>query len=149
MPNTHQHVHISFYIQVRSAVTNRSVILQPYLFRAEMKSCGQSGYHLLSASGVGAHVMVNNVFDVLHVGSLPRPVHKHAWFTNNTRQHKTQHKTFQLCCNLRWTARLQLAMAHVKECDSFHGSNGPNPRTLESRWSASIHQPISSFTCKS
>ena len=51
-----------------------------------MKSCGQSGYHLLSASGVGAHVMVNNVFDVLHVGSLPRPVHKHARFY---KQHKT------------------------------------------------------------
>ena len=29
-------------------------------------------------------------------------------------------------------------MAHVKEYDSFHGSNGPNPRTLEGRWSATI-----------
>ena len=89
LPDTHQYIYITFYTQVRSAVTSRSVN-----FQAEMKSCGQSWYHLLSPSGVGAHVMVNNVFDVLHVGSLPRPVHKHAWFTNNTRQHKTQHNLF-------------------------------------------------------
>ena len=93
-PTPTTHVYITFYIQVRSAVTNRSVNLKPYLFRAEMKSCGQSRYHLLSISGVSAHVMVNNVFDVLHVGSLQRPVHKHAWFTNNnTTRHCTKHSS--------------------------------------------------------
>ena len=63
LPDTHQHIYIT-YIQVRS-------VKQIVNLQAEMKSCGQSWYHLLSANGVSAlDVMVNNVFYVFHVGSL-------------------------------------------------------------------------------
>ena len=64
-------------------------------------------------SGVGVHVMVNNVFDVLHVGSLPRPVHKHVYMVYQ--QHKTTQDTAQ---NI--LALLQLEMD--SKVAAVHGS---------------------------